>query len=147
RTKDYAVRVDQSNGQLEQARASLLTSTNQLGEAEVGLEKARLDFERAQALFATQSLTKSEYDSAKSQHDLYKAKTETARSQLAVIKAQITAAEAAHAAATISKEDTALKSPIDGLMLQRAVEAGELISPGKPAFVLADTSIVKAQFG
>src|SRR5262245_18852022 len=147
RTKDYSVRVDQANGQLQQARASLVTCTSQLGEAEVGLEKARLDFDRAQALFATQSLTKSDYDSAKSQRDLYKAKTETARSQLAVIRAQIAAAEAAHAAATISKEDTVLKSPIDGLMLQRAVEAGELISPGRPSFVLADTSVVKAQFG
>src|SRR5262249_47565231 len=147
RTKDYSVRVDQASGQLEQARASLVTSTSQLGEAEVGLEKARLDFERAQALFDTQSLTKPDYDAAKSQHDLYKAKTETARSQLAVIRAQIAAAEASHAAATISKDDTVLKSPIDGLMLQRAVEAGELISPGKPAFVLADTSVVKAQFG
>src|SRR5262249_41368798 len=147
RTKDYSVRVDQASGQLEQAQASLVTSSSQLGEAEVGLEKARLDFERAQALFDTQSLTKPDYDAAKSQHDLYNARTETARSQLAVIKAQIATAEASHAAATISKDDTVLRSPIDGLMLQRAVEAGELISPGKPAFVLADTSVVKAQFG
>jgi RND family efflux transporter MFP subunit len=147
RAKDYSVKVDQASGQLAQARASLLTSTKQVTEAEVGAEKARLDFERAQALFATQSITKSEYDSAKSQHDLYNAKIETARSQLAVVQAQIAAAEAAHAAAAISKDDTLLKAPIDGLVLQRAIEVGELLSPGKPAFVLADTSVVKALFG
>jgi RND family efflux transporter MFP subunit len=147
RTKDYSVKVDQASGQLAQAQASLLTSVKQVDEAEVGAEKARLDFERAQALFATQSMTKPEYDSAKSQHDLYKAKTATAKSQLTVVKAQIAAAEAAHAAAAISRDDTLLRAPIAGLLLQRDVEVGELISPGKPAFVLADTSVVKALFG
>jgi multidrug efflux pump subunit AcrA (membrane-fusion protein) len=134
RVKDYAVKVDQASGQLAQAKASLETSSKQVAETEVGAEKARLDFERAEALFATQSMTKSDYDSAKSQYDLYKAKVETARSQLAVVQAQITAAQAAQAAATISKEDTLLRAPIDGLLLERSAEVGELISPGKPAF-------------
>lgn len=147
RAKDYAVKVDQASGQVSQARASLLTSAKQVEEAEVGAEKARLDFERANALFATQSITKPEYDSAKSQHDLCKAKIATARSQLRVVEAQIAAAEAAQAAAAISRDDTALRAPIDGLLLQRSVEVGELVSPGKPAFVLADTSVVKARFG
>src|SRR5262249_19765394 len=108
RLKDYAVRVDQASGQLEQARASLVTSARQVTEVEVAAEKARLDFDRAQALYSTQSMTKSEYDAAKSQHDLYQAKIETAKSQLAFIKAQITAAEAVQTAATISRDDTLL---------------------------------------
>jgi RND family efflux transporter MFP subunit len=33
------------------------------------------------------------------------------------------------------------------LLLQRAVEVGVLVTPGKSAFLLADTSVVKAQFG
>jgi RND family efflux transporter MFP subunit len=147
RASDHAVKVDQASGQLAQMRASLTTSSKQLAEAEVGAEKARLDFERAEALFAAQSMTKSEYDAAKSQYDLYKAKIETARAQLAVVRAQIAAAEAAQSAATITRDDTVLKAPLSGLLLQRSVEVGELISPGKPAFVVADTSVVKAQFG
>jgi RND family efflux transporter MFP subunit len=147
RTKDYAVKVDQADGQLAQARASLVTSTRQVDEAEVGAEKARLDFERAQALYASQSITRPDFDSAKSQNDLYKAKVATARAQLRVIEAQIAAAEAGHAAAAINKDDTLLRAPIDGQLLQRSIEVGVLLSPGKPAFILADTSVVKAQFG
>jgi RND family efflux transporter MFP subunit len=147
RTRDYAVKEDQASGQLAQARANLLTSKKQLAEAEVGAEKARLDYERAQALFAAQSLTKPDYDSAKMQYDLYRAKVDTARSQLAVVEAQIATAEAGRAAATITKEDTVLRAPLDGVILQRQVEVGELISPGAPGFVLADTSTVKAVFG
>ena len=147
RVKDYAVKVDQASSQLAQMRAGLATSTKQVQEAEVGAEKARLDFERAQALFASQSMTKSEYDSAKSQYDLYKAKIETAKARLAVDEAQIATADAARAAATISRDDTLLRAPLSGLLLQRSVEVGQLIAPGKAAFVLADTSVVKAQFG
>ena len=147
RTKDYAVKVDQASGQLAQARANLATAAKQLTEAEVGAEKARLDFERAQALFASQSMTKSDYDAAKMQYDLYRAKVETARSYLAVVEAQIAAAEAAQTSAAISRDDTVLRAPIDGVLLQRTVEVGELISPGKPGFVIADASTVKALFG
>lgn len=147
RARDYAVKVDQASGQLAQMRATLANSARQVEEAEIGAEKARLDFERAQALFATQSMTRPEYDSAKSQYDLYKAKVATARSHLAVVEAQIAAAAAAQTAATITRDDTLLRAPLGGLLLQRSVEVGELISPGKPAFVLADTAVVKAQFG
>ena len=40
-----------------------------------------------------------------------------------------------------------LHAPFNGLVLQRAIEVGVLITPGKSAFVLADTAVVKAQFG
>jgi len=147
REKDYAVKVDQASSQLAQARASLQTSRRQIAEAEVGAEKARLDYERAVALFETKSLTKSDFDAAKSQNDLYQAKVATAKSQVAVIEAQIKAAEAVQQEAGISKDDTQLRCPVSGILLQRNIEVGDLISPGKPAFVLADTSHVKAILG
>ncbi len=147
REKDYSVKVDQAGSQLAQARASLVTARRQLAEADVGTEKARLDFERAKALFAAESLTKPEFDAAKSQYDLAQAKVETARSQLAVLEASIRAAESILAEATLSKEDTLLRAPSSGILMQRVVEVGDLISPGKPAFVLADTRSVKAVFG
>ncbi len=147
RANDYAVKVDQASGQVAQMQATLANITRQIEEAEIAAERARLDFERAQALFDSQSMTKSEYDAAKSQYDLSKAKISTAKSQLAVVKAQIAAAQAAQTAATITRDDTLLRAPINGLLLERSVEVGELISPGKAAFVLADTSVVKAQFG
>ncbi|HSB08796.1 MAG TPA: efflux RND transporter periplasmic adaptor subunit [Blastocatellia bacterium] len=147
RQKDYTVKVDQSSSQLAQARASHAATRKQIEEVKVSADKARLDFERAAALFATQSMTKSDYDAAKSQYDLLQAKVATARSQLAVIDAQIKAAEAVQQEASISKEDTVLRAPTGGILLQRAIEVGDLVSPGKTAFVVADTSTVKAVLG
>jgi multidrug resistance efflux pump len=47
----------------------------------------------------------------------------------------------------IPLQDTALKAPLNGLVLQKSVEKGTLVSPGKIGFVVADTSSVKAAFG
>jgi multidrug efflux system membrane fusion protein len=47
----------------------------------------------------------------------------------------------------IPLQDTALKAPLNGLVLQKSVEKGTLVSPGKTGFVVADTSSVKAAFG
>ena len=48
---------------------------------------------------------------------------------------------------TIPLQDTALRAPLNGFVLQKSVERGTLVSPGKTGFVVADTSSVKAAFG
>jgi RND family efflux transporter MFP subunit len=111
---------------LNQVRASLR-------EAEAGLQKARTDFERAGRLFASESLTKPEYDAAATSLEVSQARVESAQ---AVVKQSETALE-----------DTALVAPLTGVVLQRSVEVGSLAGVGTVAFVLADTTSVKAVFG
>src|SRR6185369_7367185 len=48
---------------------------------------------------------------------------------------------------TIPLEDTALRAPLNGVVLKKSVERGTLVSPGTTGFVVADTSSVKAVFG
>ena len=55
REKDYADKVNQAKAQLAQAQAAV--------------EKAKLDFDWASTLFASQSLTKPDYDGARAQLD------------------------------------------------------------------------------
>jgi multidrug resistance efflux pump len=47
----------------------------------------------------------------------------------------------------IPLNDTELKSPLNGVVLEKAVEKGTLVAAGSKAFVVADTSSVKAVFG
>jgi RND family efflux transporter MFP subunit len=49
--------------------------------------------------------------------------------------------------ATIPLQDTALRAPLSGIVLQKSIEKGTLVSPGKTGFTVADTSSVKAVFG
>jgi RND family efflux transporter MFP subunit len=153
--------VEASKAQYQEALSGIATSKAQLAEAEAAHEKAKLDFERAQNLFASQSMTKANYDSAKAQFDVTAAKVAAARSQIRMLeakadaaKAQIEVIEARSSGAQavvqetkIPLQDTALKAPLNGIVLEKKVERGTLVSSGTTGFVVADTSSVKAVFG
>lgn len=153
--------IDASKAQYQEALSGIAASKAKLAEAESDYEKAKLDFDRAQNLFASQSLTKANYDAAKAQLDLttakvaaarsqvgmLQAKADAAKSQIEIIEARSSGAQAVVQEATIPLQDTALKSPLNGIVLQKSIEKGTLVAPGKTGFVVADTSSVKAVFG
>lgn len=153
--------LDMNNSQLKEAITSVETSRAQLKDSEAAMERARLDFERARALFATESMTRPEFDAAKERYDVTKAKCDAAKAQLAVAEAKVNTAkfqigaaesrmktsEAVVYTASIPLGDAQLKSPLSGVVIERKVEVGQLVSTGTPAFVLADLSSVKAAFG
>jgi RND family efflux transporter MFP subunit len=119
RETDYTVKLNQAKSQLAQAQASYL--------------KATQDWERATNLFATQSMIKPDYDTAKAWFDETQASVEGARAQVAE--------------AQLNLEYCALIAPIDGMVLQRIIEVGTLVTSGSVGFILADLSRVKVVFG
>jgi RND family efflux transporter MFP subunit len=153
--------IDITKAQYQEALNGVGSSQAQLSEAEAAYEKATLDYDRAQNLFASQSMTKANYDSAKAQLDvnaakvaaaraqvrMIQAKADAAKSQIDVIEARSSSAQAVVQETTIPLQDTALKSPLNGVVLKKSVERGTLVSPGTTGFTVADTSSVKAVFG
>src|SRR4029434_11018192 len=75
------------------------------------------------------------------------AKAESAKSQIEVIEARLGGAQAVVQETTIPLQDTALKSPLNGVVLKKSIEKGTLVSAGTIGFVVADTSSVKVVFG
>lgn len=153
--------IDVSKAQYQEALSGIASSKAQLAEAEAAYDKAKLDFDRAQNLFASQSLTKANFDAAKAQFEataakvaaarsqvgMIQARADSAKAQIEVIEARSRGAQAVVQEATIPLQDTALRAPLNGVVLQKSVEKGTLVSPGKTGFVVADTSSVKAVFG
>jgi RND family efflux transporter MFP subunit len=153
--------IDVSKAQYQEALSGVVSSKAQLIEAEAAYVKAKFDLDRAENLFASKSMTKADYDSAKAQYDMSSAKVAAARSQVQVIQAKADSAKAnievvqarSQSAQAIVQEtqiplhDTELKSPLNGVVLTKLIEKGTLVSPGEKAFVVADTSSVKAVFG
>ena len=153
--------IDVSKAQYKEAVSGIASSKAQLIEAEAAYVKAKLDFDRAENLFASKSMTKADYDSAKAQYDMTSAKVAAARSQVQVIQAKADSAKAniyvvqakSQSAQAVVQEtqiplrDTELKSPLNGVVLAKLIEKGTLVSSGDKAFVVADTSSVKAVFG
>jgi multidrug efflux system membrane fusion protein len=108
-------------------------SRARLAEGEASEQKARLDLDRAEALFAADSLIKPDLDAAR-------ANFESARARVAATQAEMV--QAANAL-----RDTTLVAPSAGVVLERRVEVGSLVSAGSVAYVLGEIASVKARFG
>jgi RND family efflux transporter MFP subunit len=119
RRQDLKNQADQSGAQVDAAVA-------QHGQAEQ-------DFNRAKALYATQSLTKPEYDQAQARFD----------STLAAVNQ----AQPAQRQAQLTLSDSQLAAPLSGYIVARNIDVGTLASVSSAAFTVADTSAVKATFG
>ena len=119
RDADYRERVAQGRARVAEAHASLT--------------RARLDLDRATALFAAASLVKPDLDAAQAAHDAADARVAAATAELAL--------------ATLTLRDCELIAPAGGVLLDRKIEVGTLVSAGAPGFVIGDMTSVKARFG
>jgi len=120
------IRREDIQNEVAQARA-------QLDNAVAQHTKADLDFQRAQALYSTESLTKSDFD------QYQQAFTSS--------QAAIDNATAALRQANLTLQDVDLKAPFSGYILSRKIDLGTLVSPSTAAFTFADISRVKVTFG
>jgi multidrug efflux system membrane fusion protein len=120
------IRQQDLKNQLDQAEAELRQAVAQHLDADK-------DHERAKALYATQSLTKPDFDHAQARFDSTLAAANQARA--AVRQAQL------------AFDDSDLKAPFSGYILARNIELGDLASPATTAFTIDDTRAVKVSFG
>jgi len=124
-TLAYIRREDLQN-QVAQAQAQLAQTTAQH-------TRADQDFQRAKALYSTQSLTKPNYDQAEEAFNATQAAMDNAKA--ALLQSQLTFG------------DADLKAPFSGYILGRNIDLGSLVSPSTSAFTIADIGRVKVAFG
>jgi len=120
------IRHQDLKNQLDQATATLSAAQAQNVEA-------TKDYERAKTLYASESLTKPDFDRAQAKFDSTLAAVDQATAN--VHQAQL------------ALQDADLTAPFSGYILARNIELGNLAAPGTPAFTIADTSSVKISFG
>jgi len=120
------IRHQDLKNQVDQATATLrLAQAQQI--------EAAKDYERAKTLYASESLTKPDFDRAQAKFDSTLAAVDQAKAN--VHQAQL------------ALQDADLTAPFSGYILARNIELGNLAAPGTPAFTIADTSAVKISFG
>jgi HlyD family secretion protein len=122
----------------------------QVARAEADLEGAEKDLLRMQGLLDRGSGTQKAKDDAQSRRDQAAAGLRAAREQLRKLKtgsrpeeidaakARLAGAEARMAQLTQQLHDATITSPLDGLMTEKMVEAGEFLSPGTSLCVITD---------
>lgn len=150
----FEFRVRSAQADVEAAHAAVMTAQAnhvaalaQVSRAQVDVDEARRDLERKQRLVAQQFIAQSEADKARA---LLNSTTETLKAtqaQAGVAKAQIGSAqasvkqrEATLEQARIDLARTRITSPVNGIVIKRAIERGQTVAASLQApelFVIA----------
>jgi HlyD family secretion protein len=151
-TFEYRVRsaqadVDSARATVMTAQANAIASRAGISRAQVDLNEAQRDFDRKQSLVEKQFIAQSEADKARALVNTTTESLKLAQAQAGVTEAQIKTAqanvaqrEAALAQARIDLQRTRITSPVDGIVIKRAIEKGQTVAASLQApelFVIA----------
>lgn len=129
--------------EIKEARAAV-------AQAVANLEKARLDWERYQGLYAEGAISTLDRDAALNRHQVaqeqLKAAQERLNLRLAGARAEaieaarweVARAKAALTASMVTLDDIVIRAPISGIVLTKASEQGETVLAGAPIVVMID---------
>lgn len=89
-----------------------------LTQAKANLSNVRINYDRIQALFKEESATQKEYDDIKTQYEIVQANVKALKSKKQEINDML--------------DYAVIKSPVDGYIVRKMVERGDLSAPGSP---------------
>ena len=128
-----------------EVRAHLREALDALEAAKAQYRLAEVTYNRFKNLVKTESVSRQEFDEVEAKYKAAKAGLSRAEEMIKVIKAkeaqvaaQIKAAQSQVAEAKSYLNYTMVRSPIDGRVVNKMVDTGNLIAPGRPILSLAD---------
>ena len=131
--------VSEARAAINQANAAIVQAEAARREAHANYSVARSEFERVKGLYSKRILTKSHYDQAEAAMKSSLARLESSKANLQAAKAGRVAASSGLSAAKagLSKAGeqlgyTEVIAPYSGIVTERHVELGEVVSAGKP---------------
>jgi HlyD family secretion protein len=168
----FALRVNQAMADVEAARATVLTQRAnvaalhaEVSRARVGLADAEREFQRNKTLHEKNFVSAAALDKAEFSYRTAQEQVKVAQAQLAVGESQVRNVEALVkqrdsqlSQSKVDLERTTIRAPVDGIVVEKAVEPGQTVAASLQApklFVIAqdlrrmqvDTSIDEAEVG
>lgn len=125
-TFEYRVRSAQAD--VDAARAATLTQQAALAKAKVDAEELQRDFERKTQLVAKQFIAASEAEKAQALARSGAENVKLVAAQLQSAQAGVAQREASLAQARIDLQRTRITSPVNGIVIKRAIEKGQTVA-------------------
>jgi HlyD family secretion protein len=142
---------------IRQAQAQAESASAEVRAAEAELVSANADLQRFEALLQSNAGSRKQRDDAATRRDVAAARLQAARErarastealarlragsraeEIAAAKARVQTVEAQIATLEKSIKDAELRSPVDGVVTAKLIDAGETIAPRTPVIVVAD---------
>jgi HlyD family secretion protein len=154
----FEYRQRQAQADVDAARAALGVQQAEVLRAKANLAEFQRDFERKKLLVEKNFISSAEREKAQSVLDAGRASLQVTESQARNGEAQVRQREAQLAQARIDLERTAIKAPVDGIVVKRSIEPGQTVAASLQSpelFVIAknltdmqvETSIDEADVG
>ncbi len=131
--------VSESRAAINSASASIAQAEAGTREAQANYAAARAEFDRVKSLFDKRIISKSHYDQAEAAMKSSRARVQSAKASLTAAKAGRTAANSNLSAAKAGLSQagqqlayTEVIAPYSGIVTERHVELGEVVSAGSP---------------
>jgi len=137
---EFLFEVDPSDiySMINQARAGVLQAQNAVLMAELAYANAKKDYDRFSNLYKQGSVSKRNFDNITLNMKMRKA-------QVSMAKAMLDQAKAGLDQALSQKKYAKVYSPIDGVVVRKFVNVGDMSIPGHPVLVLANLKSVQAR--
>ncbi len=167
--RDYSAQVRQARAALQSAQANLTrTSDSSLSSQEIqagaAVKQAQVQYDdakdladRTEKLYNDGTVSRQQLDSARARLDSASIALDTAEQSLALLQqkggpqstglasTQVEQAQATLDLAQSQLDNTAVRSPITGVVSARTVDPGEIVAAGTPGFVVIDVSSLVAE--
>jgi RND family efflux transporter MFP subunit len=112
----------EAKAQLALARAQLVAAHSQLAEIQAQLGQADRDLARQQELYRRELVSAQSLDAARAQRDALHGRLDAAKGQIEVAQEQVDLAE-------VQLDNTVVRAPFAGVVVTKAAQPGEMISP------------------
>lgn len=162
RSSEFQARRETAQGQLDQGRAVLdalrvgerseeqLRREAQLSAAEAKLANTRTEFERYTRLLPTGAVSTAEYDLSKTAYHVAQEDRKAAqqmvdkgvaarKEEVEAQQGQVRSLEGRVQEAKVQLDDATLRAPYNGVIAQRLIDEGEVITPNKPIVKFQNT--------
>lgn len=154
----FQLRVRQAEADLEATRAAFAVQRAELARARASLADAQRDYDRKKLLVEKNFISAAERDKAQTTYDVALASTQVAEAQASNSAAMVKQRESQLLQAKVDLERTAIRSPVDGIVVKRSVDTGQTVAASLQApelFIIAksltdmqvETSIDEADVG
>ncbi len=135
---DLKAAVEKAKASVQKAIADIQTSEANIEVAKARLDEAKRQVERVINLHKEDLVSQADLDLAVANFDSASATYKASISQLTSAKAKLKEAEATLSFQRARLDDTTITTPISGVIVFRALEPGEFVSPGITIFTVVD---------
>ena len=143
----YIAELKSAQASQLQAKASINSAQSNILQTQAKLELAELNLKRAKQLRPTNAIAQNTYDAALADYDVAKANVAVAKASLAQAEAQLAAANAAQERAARNLSYCVIKSPVNGVIIDRRVNIGQTVvsSMNAPSLFLIAKDLKRMQ--